>query len=120
MSKLIPLQQAIEMTTLYRKEKENILDPAYRNKNILCNSETFDRSDIDTILSEPDCVDLRIYYGMDSELKVHAIIVGVNSKGEDILPSSEATGAAETEDGHISEEAIRCPPTCPPSPLGGG
>ncbi|HMG68057.1 MAG TPA: hypothetical protein VK588_10235 [Chitinophagaceae bacterium] len=124
MSTLIPLQQAVDMTTLYRNEKENILDPAFRNRNILCNCETFERADFDTVLAQPDCVNLRVYYGMDKELEVHAIIVGVNSKDEDILPQSETEGAKSDDldtGGKIIEEGIRCPPTCPSgSPLIGG
>ncbi len=119
MSKLIPLHQAIKMTTLYRKEKENILNPSFRNKNILTLSETFDHADFNTILSQPNCAALRIYYGMDDSLQVHAIIVGVNDKDEDILPAESP--AATDGGGSISEEGTRCPPICPPgSPLNGG
>jgi hypothetical protein len=44
----ISLQTGIDMTTLYRQEKENILATAYKNQNILPISETFDRAAIDT------------------------------------------------------------------------
>jgi hypothetical protein len=112
MSKLIPLQQAVEMTTRYRQEKENILDPSNRNKGILSLSETFDRADFDTILAQKGCVSLRIYYGMDDSLTMTAIIVGVNDKNEDILPAGQES---------ITEETVKCPPYCPPgSPLNGG
>jgi hypothetical protein len=40
----ISLQTGIDMTTLYRQEKENILATAYKNQNILPISETFDRA----------------------------------------------------------------------------
>jgi hypothetical protein len=121
MSKLIPLQQAVDMTTLYRKEKENILDPFYRNKNILAICETFDRSDIDTILAETDCVKLRIYFGMSDDLNVHTLVVGVNSRDEDILPFQEGNEKTDSGGGSIGEEGVRCPPTCPPgSALNGG
>jgi hypothetical protein len=119
MSKLIPLQQAVDMTTLYRKEKEKILAPDYKGMNILAICETFSRADIEYLLAEPDCRQLRVYYGMDADLKVHAIIVGVNSKDEDILPAQQA----KTTDGDagIIEEGTRCPDICPPgSALNGG
>jgi hypothetical protein len=113
MSKQIPLQQAVEMTTRYRQEKENILDAPNRNKGILPLSETFDRSDFDIILAQKGCVALRIYYGMDDSLTLTAIIVGVNDKNEDILPADQENG--------ITEEGVKCPPYCPPgSPLNGG
>ena len=119
MSKLIPLQQAVDMTTLYRNEKENILAPAYKGQNILALCETFSRADIDYLLAEADCQQLRVYYGMDASLKVHALIVGVNSKDEDILPAQQTT---TTNGGAgIAEEATRCPDICPPgSGLNGG
>ena len=115
MSQFIPLQQAIDMATLYRKEKENILAEKYKNQDILCISETIDRDIFDIMLAKPDCAKLRIYYGMDESLKVHAIIIPVNAKNEDILPSS---GAASADGNDVAEDSIRCPPYCPTtSPL---
>lgn len=115
MSSFIPLQQAIEMTMLYRQQKENILDPAFQNKNILVNSETFERAEFDTVLGDPNCVKLRIYYGMDDSLQVHAIIVGVDAKDQDILPDDTAGTTSVTDPGgRIIEEGMRCPPNCPP------
>lgn len=115
MSQFISLEKAVAMTTLYRKEKEQILAPDYREKNILARCETFERYVFDTILSNPECKSIRVYYGMDDELKVHAIVVGVNEKGEDILP---AEGMNSGEESGIGEEAKRCPVDCPPpSPI---
>ena len=116
MSQLISLQQAIDMTTLYRAQKENILAPGYKDQNILAICETFDRSVFDTVLAQEGCAGLRIYYGMDTSLKVHAIVVGVNDKDEDMLPpESIQAGGGE---GSIIEDGNRCPDLCPPvSPL---
>jgi hypothetical protein len=115
----ISLQTGIEMTTLYRQEKENILATAYQDQNILPISETFDRAAFDTLLAESGCTAIRIYYGMSEDLLVHAIIVGVNENNEDILPSSENTlSNSATTDEVIVEQGIRCPEDCaPPSPL---
>lgn len=111
MSQFIDLQQALEMTSLYRAERENILALAYKGNDILPISETFDRDGVDNVLAQTDCVKVRIYYGMDEELKVHAIIVGVNSEDEDILPSASLTNGGGTG---ILENAQRCPDDCPP------
>lgn len=117
MSQFISLAQAIAMTTLYRAEKENILDPAYQNQNILCRSETFDRFEIDTIMGQPGCEKLRIYYGMDETKKIHAILVGVNDKDEDLLPAEIITETYPPVP-PIVDNAQRCPDDCPPaSPL---
>ncbi len=124
MSKQIPVQQAIEMTSLYRKEKGNVLADFFKNKDILAICETFDRSNFEALLSEQNCVAIRIYYGMDNDLKIHAILVGVNDKGEDILPASQTQtliAADVTDGGDVYEEGTRCPPICPTdSPLNGG
>ena len=114
-SHFISLQQAIEMTTLYRSQRENVLAPGL--KGILLTCETFNRTAFDALLAEPDCVGIRIYFGMDKDLTVKLIVVGVNEKDEDILPSASSTA----EDGKtISENGLPCPPVCPPSsPLNG-
>ena len=61
----ISLDTAVEMTTRFRSEKEAILAPAYQGRDILCNSETFNRAAIDRLLALDGCEGLRIYYGMD-------------------------------------------------------
>jgi hypothetical protein len=106
MSQLISLEQAIDMTTLYRAEKENILAEEYRGQNILARCETFDKSQFEDLLKQDGCTGVRIYYGMDTNLKVHAIIVGVDDSDTDLLPSGEE---------FIIEDGVRCPEDCPPS-----
>ena len=62
---------------------------------------------------------------MDGEPGVHAIIVGVDAKDQDILPAVAARSTSEPsgEEGNEEETGIvetgqRCPPDCPPpSPL---
>lgn len=114
MKHLISLNQAKEMTAHYRKEKEVILGAPYQGKDILAISESFDAAVFNTVLNQPGCKSLRIYYGMSDDLKVHAIIVGVNEKNEDMLPADGVNLA----DPPIIEEGLRCPPICPvASPL---
>ncbi len=108
----ISLAKAIEMTSLFRAEKENILATVYQNQNILPLSEAFNRNAFDTLLAEEGCQGLRIYMGMDEELKIHAIIVGVNENNEDILPAVAANLIA-TSGVVIAEEGQRCPVICP-------
>lgn len=119
MSQFISLQQAVDMTTLYRQEKENILSTSYKGQNILCRCETFNRGVFDALLAKQGCEAIRIYYGMDSSLKVHAIVVAVNGNNEDILPAGSEVLSVEDDAGDdIGENAQRCPDDCPPpSPL---
>ncbi len=117
MSQFISLPTAVEMTTLYRQQKENVLAEAYKGQNILAISETFERSVLDTLLAKAGCTSIRIYYGMDEMLKVHAILVPVNAKNEDILPG-QGSPESLTDTGDIGEQGYRCPVDCPPpSPL---
>lgn len=106
MSSFITLEQAKDMTELYRAEKENILADEYKEQNILARCETFDKSQFTDILNQEACAAIRIYYGMDANLKVHAIIVGVDDNNADLLPSGNEL---------IIEEGSRCPEDCPPS-----
>jgi hypothetical protein len=107
----ISLTEAVDMTTLYRSDKETILATAYQNQDILPLSETFNRDAFDTLLAKEGCEGLRIYYGMDENLNVHAIIVAVNEENEDILPDSTQNTITEND---IVEEGQRCPDLCPP------
>ncbi|MEI9959529.1 MAG: hypothetical protein WDM90_25155 [Ferruginibacter sp.] len=111
----IPLEQAIEMTTLYRAEKEKILAPAFQNKGILPICETFNREAFDYLLKEDGCVGLRFYYGMGEDLNIHIIAVGVNAANEDMLPKA---GVFTDPGNQIVDDGQRCPVDCPPpSPL---
>jgi hypothetical protein len=114
MSNFITLAQAIEMTTTYRNEKENILAVEYQGKGILPICETFDRTSFEKLLGETDCQYIRVYLGMDEDLQVRVIAVGADSKKADILP---VAGVAKALDGggNIVEDGIRCPDLCPPS-----
>jgi hypothetical protein len=123
MDHFISLDQAIQMTTTFRENRDKILAPDYKGAEYLPNAETFDRAPFDEVLRQPGCTSLRIYYGMDAELKVHAIIVGVGENGEDILPSVNTSSATSTESSTsttgtgIIEAGQRCPPGCSSSLL---
>ena len=111
MNHSISLQQAIDMTTQYRAQKSKAVSPGFENMLSIC--ETFDRAAIDTLLAQTNCTKLRLYFGMDTSLKLHAIIVGVDQNDEDILPPDP-----KSANGEIVEQGMTCPPDCPPpSPL---
>jgi hypothetical protein len=112
-SHFISLEKGVEMTTRCRENKENILAAAFKNQNIIPNSETFNRGAIDTLLAQDDCAGIRVYYSMDEELKVHAIMVAVTESNEDILPSGN--NISDEDETVIVEEGQRCPTICPNS-----
>ncbi|MEP6748451.1 MAG: hypothetical protein ABJB86_12040 [Bacteroidota bacterium] len=100
----ISLQEAIDMTILYR---------ANRPSNFpIC--ETFEAAAINKLLAIEGCEYLRIYYGMKEDLSVHAILIAVNADGEDILPSGAEASEANDDNIVILEDGYRCPPDCPP------
>lgn len=113
----ITLERAKEMTRLFRENKDNILKPEFLGQDILPISETLNRTAMDQLLAQPSCVGVRIYYSMDETLKIHAILVGVNDQGQDILPADSSSISTEEEEGVILEEMQRCPPNCPSSEL---
>lgn len=104
----ISQEQAVEMTASYRENLNTILAEAYRESNILPYSETFEVSEVMDMLKVEGTAKMRIYYGMDTELKVHAILVAVNEKDEDILTDN-------VESALLLENSLRCPTLCPPS-----
>ncbi len=99
MKHVISLQEAIDMTSRYQADI-----PAG-----MVNSETFHKESVLALLNQPGCVSLRIYYGKQNDDTIHAILVGVDEKGADMIQASDL----------ILEEGYRCPPLCPdpPSPL---
>ena len=111
MSHFIPLSEAVEMTKRYRQNRDAVLQTSYQNQNLLPVCETFERSAFDALLSKPDCAFIRIYYGMDADMKIHAIIVAADPNDRDILPLSTASNDEEDD---ILDRANRCPDLCPP------
>jgi hypothetical protein len=110
----ISLETAIDMTTLYRDEKETILATAYQSQGILPFSETFNKAAFEKLLETTDIAAIRLYYGMDENLKVHAIFVAVNDENEDILPEESGPEMLLGDDTPILEQGQRCPTICPP------
>jgi hypothetical protein len=112
MDHFISLATAADMTRRFRGNREAILEPSYQGLNLLSICETFDRYAFDQLLLQDGCTGIRIYYGMDENLEVHAVIVGVDAAGEDMVSSS--TGASLVAEGDvILENGGRCPDICP-------
>ncbi|MDB5229765.1 MAG: hypothetical protein JWN76_570 [Chitinophagaceae bacterium] len=103
----ISVDEAIAMTKRYRENKENILAGG-TPKDVLSICETFSREAIQKILADPKTVSFRIYYGMSEDLKIHAILVGSDENGADLLPVN-----ADDDTPDPQELAYMCPPVCP-------
>ena len=109
----ITLQQAIEMTKRYRQQIATANNSTLAASPAFAFSETFNRAPFDALLAKPSVAGIRVYYGMDESLKVHAIFVGVNERNEDLITSSAQSSV--TEDIIIIETGQRCPDICPPA-----
>ena len=102
----ISLQEAIDMTTRYRANQPSELP--------IC--ETFDADVINQLMATQGCSFFRIYYGMKTDMSIHAILVAADADGADILPATEEASEASFDDDKIVllEDGTRCPPDCPP------
>jgi hypothetical protein len=112
----IPVDKASQMTKRHRDNKEKVIHDDFKSKDLLPVCETFNKNLFLQLANQPACIGIRIYYGMDSDMKVHAIIVGVDANGADLLPALPSANA-KTDPGSGTgpgEEGQRCPPVCPP------
>jgi len=121
----ISLEKAKAMTAKFRGRQNHFVKDEFKNKIIWPISETFTRDAFDKLLTQSGCTGLRIYYGMDDNDGIHAVIVGINDKNEDILPNTSNIESlttntyttTSTKEGIIIEDGKICPPLCAPTSL---
>ena len=89
----ITLEEASKLTRNYR---ESVGKDAIR-------ASFFGKETLQKIFEQEGCVGIRIYYGKEDNDKAQLVLVGVNSKNEDLIQ------------GTIAEKGIPCPPVCPDS-----
>ncbi len=103
----ISLEEAVELTTRFRNNPGQDM--------FLC--ETFEKDSVQALLSQPNCNGFRIYLGRKADNSIHSVLVAADADGNDILPAAMRTEGDE-DDGILLENALHCPPVCPPdSPL---
>jgi hypothetical protein len=113
MSHSISLNDAKKMIRDFRTYREEVIAEPYKGQDILAYSETFDIDAVLSLIANPLCRKMRIHFGMDSEKKVHAILVAVDVDNNDILPIDPGIQTPM-----IVEDGQRCPDQCPtPSEL---
>lgn len=88
---IISLEEASKMTKEFRSKFPN------ETKSYLYSDNVYK-----DILAQDDCVGIRIYNGLDESGVMHAILVGVDSKENDMY------------EGKIYQFSVLCPPICPP------
>jgi hypothetical protein len=108
MENIIPYEEAKKLIERYRQNWQNIPTSGYANSLSL--SETFSAEAFRKLLDQPGCVGVRIYYGMKEDLKICAILVGVDVQDRDMVGVLKGG-----EDEVIIEDGKFCPPFCPVS-----
>lgn len=107
-SNLISLEDAIAMTSEYRKEKDSILAEGV-SPDVLPICETFNKTDFQTVLDQTGCVGVRVYFGMKTGKEISVVVVGVNADDEDMISTVNPAYADK-----ILDMGNRCPIVCPP------
>ncbi len=116
------------ITLDYAYSMINNFQEAVKRPNGLCDiigeggswvyAETFPRESVQLILDQAGCCRFRIYYGLDRDNRMHQIMVGVTSKGEDILYAKKAGTTNPDSDNDpnklplIVEIGVPCPEAC--------
>lgn len=106
MKNLVRLSDAKLMVKTYLENKSKVIP----NESTLPNTETFDSEAFVALLNQPDCVKVRLYYGMNENLEIRAIVVGVDSNGNEIY--IENKGLNGTDELYVIDDGQACPPYC--------
>jgi hypothetical protein len=106
MKNLVPLSDAKLMVKTYLENKSKVIP----NDSTLPNTETFESEAFVALLKQPDCVKVRLYYGMKENLEICAIIVGVDSNGNEIYIENNSLNGEG--DAYVIEDCQRCPIVC--------
>jgi hypothetical protein len=93
----VSLDQAKEMTHAYQNA------PNFQGLTV---SGMIDKDSYLQVVNQPNCVNVRTYFALNSDMKLTIVVVGVDANGEDIT------------DGVLLNKALLCPENCPQiSPL---
>jgi hypothetical protein len=68
---------------------------------------------ISRILAEDGCVGIRMYYALDDQGNRQLILVGVDKKGNDLVPSSLTLNPTESR--IVGDASFPCPSFCSPT-----
>jgi hypothetical protein len=94
----IPLQKIKEYEAAFSRERDSL--QKFRPGFSIPFSEAFNKKAIIELLQIPDCVGIRILYGINQKgdsSNVRLVLVGVNSKGENLYLSEQKQGKTTTE-----------------------
>ncbi len=67
---------------------------------------------LNQILNQEGCIGIRMCYALNNSGVQQVLLVGVNSNGENILPSTQAAGKVSSGNGIIADMSYPCPTYC--------
>jgi hypothetical protein len=70
---------------------------------------------INQLLQRPGCVGIRMYYAINDEGERKLLLIGVDSKGENMMPSS--SGRTGDDEDPVVDFSFPCPSVCPSNGL---
>lgn len=116
LSKKITRQVAKDYTENYFK---HCRDVNHEPENEILKSLTIDRTAVETIFKQTDCVALRMYLGKttpgtDVKPDHTLVLVGVDSKNKNIFVKKDKNPAGDNE---IYDNCTPCPFDCPTNPF---
>jgi hypothetical protein len=112
MKNLMSLSDGKLMVKTYLENRSKIFTGEYA----LPNTETYEAEAFVALLNEPDCVQVRIHYGINENKEICAIFVGVDSKGNEItVKNKKISDEVGANDEYVIELSTKCPPICPPA-----
>jgi hypothetical protein len=109
MKNLMPLSEGKLMVKNYLDNKSKV----FTGEITLPNTETYDSEAFIALLKQPDCVKIRIHYGMNEDKVICAIFVGVDSNGNEItIKNNGFIANTGVDEEYVIELSSKCPPSC--------
>lgn len=100
------LKDAAHWTRQYREARQQTGDQLTR-------AHYFGKDFLLRLLNEPGCAGLRIYQAIDYHGIGRVVLVGVDEKGQDLLPRKEENGKMLPEESDsVGETPVKCPDDC--------
>ena len=93
--KRISKDEMHKMRNRYKETKKHLTESVY-----------FDRATFERLLSHPETVGVRVYYGVNDKDELHPIFVPVAATGKNLL-------VAKSGESTIEDYGNPCPPLCP-------
>ena len=114
-------EQAKALTSKYSSDRNSW------SKKTMPLSEAFNKRALDSLLNQPNCVGMRICFGIDPDGQVRLVLYGINDQGKDIGSINSRLSGAHlaknskqkgSDDQNFTGEVVlesghRCPQYCP-------